>query len=187
MSNVQNWSCNLRILALLRRHVRSCSGKRASHKEDNRNQDDGNDGENKKHIKGGQATATVGGANPLGFAAPFVSQRLGHRFAEEKKAELDRDMNLPMDLAGPDFRRDVNCEIGRVVPGESAASEVPTLPPSLRRSASRPTAAPRNCGGMLIKEATFSGAKVAERPAMKTSRGQTTCQGPISTFRRDIQ
>ena len=67
------------------------------------------------------------------------------------------------------------------------AIDVPTLPPSLRSSASRPTAAPRSSLGMYRKAATLSGAKIIDRPAITTTRGQTTCHGLISRFICDIQ
>ena len=62
------------------------------------------------------------------------------------------------------------------------ATDVPTLPPSLRSSASKPTAAPRSSRGMYMNAATFSGAKSIDRPAMTTTRGQTTCHGLMSRF-----
>jgi len=40
---------------------------------------------------------------------------------------------------------------------------------------------------MWRKAATFSGAKIIERPTITTTRGQTTCQAVISRFMRDIQ
>ena len=65
--------------------------------------------------------------------------------------------------------------------------DMPTLPPSLRSRANRPTAAPRRCGGVYRKAATLIGAKIIDRPQINTTRGQITCPGLMYRFIRAIQ
>ena len=67
------------------------------------------------------------------------------------------------------------------------AIDVPTLPPSLRSRANRPTAAPRRCAGVYLKAATLIGAKIIDRPTIITTRGQTTCHGLMYRFISAIQ
>ena len=66
------------------------------------------------------------------------------------------------------------------------ASDVPTLPPSLRNSASRPTAAPRSCVGMCERR-DIERREDHREAGDHTTRGQTTCHGLMSRFIRDIQ
>src|SRR5262249_34187721 len=65
--------------------------------------------------------------------------------------------------------------------------DVPTLPPSLRRRAIRPTAAARRWTGVYLKAATFSETKIIDRPTINTTRGQMTCEGLMDRFISAIQ
>ncbi len=64
---------------------------------------------------------------------------------------------------------------------------MPTLPPSLRSKANRPTAAPRRWGGMYLKAATLIETKIIDRPTINTTRGQITRPGLMYRFISAIQ
>ena len=67
------------------------------------------------------------------------------------------------------------------------ARDVPTLPPSFRSSANKPTAAPRRCGGIYLNAATLIETKIIDSPEINTTRGQITTLGLMDRFIIAIQ
>ena len=74
--------------------------------------------------------------------------------------------------------------------------DMPTLPPSLRSRANRPTAAPRRCAGVYRKAATLIGAKSNDRPTdqhhprpdhLPRADGQVHPRHPVAPGRHDEQ